>query len=83
MLKGIDRDKQRPRGQEVQWACPEGHKDADEAPLPLRALCTKCCRANPPLGDDGYYEWSEVTPLGRERVEMEAYANYPAAAGAV
>ena len=79
MVKGIDPHKPRPRGQEVAWACPEGHKESDDSPLPPRALCTECCTASPARGDAGFYEWSEVQPLGRERLEVEAYAGYATA----
>lgn len=39
-------------GETVNWACPEGHRESDDAPLPARPFCLAC---------DRDYEQDEIT----------------------
>lgn len=50
-------------GGEVNWTCPRGHHETDDAPLPPRVFCAGCDAEK----RDPFHERDEVTVRGAGR----------------
>lgn len=55
---GINAPRQRPGVTTIDWICPRGHGESDDAPLPRQVFC---------LGCDLFYDREEVRVLGGAR----------------
>lgn len=65
---GINPGRPQSDGREVNWQCPRGHEESDDAPLQPRLYCTGCDRE----GRDPFYERDEVTVSGGAREAAHA-----------
>lgn len=66
---GVNAPRPRGGGETVNWTCPEGHRQADDSPLPERLFCLECDHG----GKNPWHEREEVEVVGR-RVGEVAYA---------